>query len=213
MDKNTLYQKLEIPVLPQIQKEVLEYFDANPTLLSNNDGDYFVHVPLEKLPAAKSFLEPRARLDINEVSVYIIPAHSKTKIHIDGLKKDNGKVPEGMCISHQYVLIIPIEHASKSVNLWYSNESVTDEMERIHNYVRKQFPYDFFVSFVKDDVEEPQPIGSTTLDKPAFIKSNIFHRVDNTENEHTRKVLVIRFKELDYYDTLDSVFDYQDLKI
>lgn len=212
MDKNTLYQKLNIPVLPQIQAEVLDYFDKNPHVLEGLEGDFFVHVPLDSLATTKEFLTPRAKLDINECSVYFIPPHHKTKIHIDGLKKDNGKVPEGMLISHQYVLIIPIEHSLESTNLWYSNESITDEMERIHNYQRPQFPYNFFVSFAKDGIEEPEPIGSTTLDKPAFIKSNIFHRVDNSQNDKTRKVLVIRFREYEYYDTLDSVFEWRDLE-
>ena len=49
------------------------------------------------------------------------------------------------------------------------------------------------------------------MDQPAFIKSNIYHRVDNSSNNKTRKVLVIRFREREYYDTLDSVFDWRDL--
>lgn len=211
MDKNALYQKLNIPVLQEIRKEVLEYFNTHGELIhQNSQEDYFVHVPLDALKITKDFLSSRARLEINETSVYFIPAHTRTKIHIDGLKKDNGKVPEGSIIAHQYVLIIPIEALEKSVNYWYDNNDVGDDQERIHNHIREQYPYNFFVSFVKDGIE-PNPIGSATLDKPAFIKSNIYHRVDNSANPETRKVLVIRFKELEYYDTLDSVFNYQDL--
>jgi predicted RNase H-like HicB family nuclease len=209
MDKHTLFQKLNIPELNEIQKETLAYFEENPELENYEaDEDYFVHIPL--LPKIKQFLEARAKLEINETSVYFIPARSKTKIHIDGLKKDNGKVPEGAIISHQYVLIVPIENCTESVNYWYSNSDVADDQENIHNHIRDQYPYSFFVSFVKDGIE-PAPIGSTVMDLPAFIKSNIYHRVDNTNNPNVRKVLVIRFKELEYYDNLDSVFNYTDL--
>jgi hypothetical protein len=210
MDKNTLYQKINILELPQIQDEVLDYFETNPNVLDGLSGDFFVHVPLDSLPVAKSFLLPRAQLEVNEVSVYFIPPNHKTRIHIDGLRKDNGKVPNDMLISHQYVLIIPIENSTDSINYWYSNDSVPDDMENIHYYERAQFPYKFFVSFVKDECE-PEPIGSIVMDQPAFIKSNIYHRVDNSNNSKTRKVLVIRFREREYYDTLDSVFNYKDL--
>lgn len=212
MDKNTLYQKINIPELSQIQHEVLEYFQTNPSVLDGLEGDFFVHVPLDSLPVTKNFLLPRAQLEVNEVSVYFIPPGEKTKIHIDGLKKDNGKVPRDMCIAHQYVLVIPIENSLDSINYWYANESVTDDMEHIHYYERAQFPYKFFVSFVKDG-HEPEPIGSTIMDQPTFIKSNIYHRVDNSSNNKTRKVLVIRFREREYYDTLDSVFDWKDIKL
>tara|TARA_B110000977_G_scaffold46013_1_gene62513 strand:- start:2690 stop:3328 length:639 start_codon:yes stop_codon:yes gene_type:complete len=210
MDKNTLYQQIKIQELPQIQNEVLDYFETNPNVLDGYGDDFFIHVPLDSLPVAKSFLLPRAQLEVNEVSVYFIPPNHKTKIHIDGLRKDNGKVPSDMCIAHQYVLIIPIENSTDSINYWYSNDSVPDDMENIHYYERAQFPYKFFVSFVKDGCE-PEPIGSIVMDQPAFIKSNIYHRVDNSSNNKTRKVLVIRFREREYYDTLDSVFDWRDL--
>lgn len=209
MDKNTLFQKLNIPELSSIQEETLTYFAEHPDLEDlNSSEDYFVHIPL--LPKITKFLSPRAKIEINETSVYFIPANSRTKIHIDGLKKDNGKVPEGAIISHQYVLIIPIENCNESVNYWYSNNDVADDQEEIYNHVREQYPYNFYVSFVKDNLEL-NPIGSTVMDLPAFIKSNIYHRVDNSKNPNTRKVLVIRFKELDYYDNLDSVFEYRDL--
>jgi hypothetical protein len=211
MQNTDLYQKLNVPNLCDIQKEIISFFNTHPDLeRPDSKEDYFIHVPLHELTAVREFLEPRAKLEINETSVYFIPPHTKTKIHIDGLKKDNGKVPEGSIISHQYVLIIPIENSNDSINYWYNNNDVADNQERIHNHIRQQYPYNFYVSFVKDDIEL-DPIGSTVLDKPAFIKSNIYHRVDNTNNSKTRKVLVIRFKELDYYTNLDYVFEYSDL--
>jgi hypothetical protein len=209
MDSETLYQILNIPELNDIQQETLDYFVEHPELEQiDSSEDYFVHIPL--LPVAKKFLLPRAQIEINETSVYFIPPHAITKIHIDGLKKDNGKVPRGSIIAHQYVLIIPIENYKKSINYWYNNNDVADDQEQIYNHVREQYPYNFFVSFVKDGIELDS-VGSLVMDKPAFIKSNIYHRVDNSNNPKTRKVLVIRFREIDYYDSLDSVFDYRDL--
>ena len=82
MDKNTLYQQIKIQELPQIQNEVLDYFETNPNVLDGYGDDFFIHVPLDSLPVAKSFLLPRAQLEVNEVSVYFIPPNHKTKIYI-----------------------------------------------------------------------------------------------------------------------------------
>jgi len=202
------YQKFNIANLPDIQKEVLDFFEENGHLI-RGDTEYFVHVPLDAFSILKQFLESRAKIEINETSVYFIAPHCKSKIHIDGLKKDNGKVPEGMMIAHQWVLILPVRSYENSVSNWYSNDAVSDEDERIHNHVRDQFPYNFYVSFVKDHIAV-NPIETTTLDSPTFIKSNIYHDVHNNGPE-TRKVFIIRFRELEPYESADRVFNYQDL--
>ena len=210
MKSTDLFQKINIPNLKIIQEETIEFFDKNPHLIRHDAiEDYFVHVPFEKFPILKKILESRSKLEINETSVYFVPPHSKSKIHIDGLKKDNGKIPKGMMMAHQYVLIIPIANYDQTINYWYNNEDVKDNDERIHNHIREQFPYNFYVSFVKDNIE-PIPIGSTKIDTATFIKSNIYHRVDN-RSDYTRMAFVIRFKELEYYDSLDRVIEYRDL--
>jgi hypothetical protein len=210
MKSTDLYQKLNIPNFKEIQQEALAFFEKNPNIIrKGSTEDYFIHVPFNEFPLLKKFLESRAKIEINETSINFIPANSKSKIHIDGLKKDNGKVPNGMIIAHQYVLILPILNYEESVNYWYSNEDVSDDDEWIYNHIREQFPYNFFVSFVKEGVPLA-PIGNTTIDKPTFIKSNIYHRVDNLGSK-VRMVFVIRFKEIDYYESLDQVFDYQGL--
>jgi hypothetical protein len=210
MKSTDLFQKLNIPNLDTIQKEALSFFDKNPQLIRHDSNkDYFVHVPFDEFPVLKKFLEDRAKIEINETSVYFIPPHSKSEIHIDGLKKDNGKVPEGMMISHQYVLIIPIANYEKTTSYWYNNEDVKDVDESIRNHIREQFPYNFYVSFVKTGIKL-EPIGSTRIDTATFIKSNIYHQVDN-EGDNTRMAFVIRFRELEYYESLDCVIEYQDL--
>jgi hypothetical protein len=202
------YQKFNIPNFPNMQKEVLDFFKTNGHLL-REDTEYFVHVPFDEFSRLKQFIESRAKIEINETSVYFIAPGTKSKIHIDGLKKDNGKVPEGMMIAHQWVLILPVSGYENSISNWYSNDDVADEDERIHNHVRDQFPYNFYVSFVKDDVEV-SPIETTTLDCPTFIKSNIYHDVHNNGSD-TRMVFIIRFRELASYESADRVFNYQDL--
>jgi hypothetical protein len=210
MKSTDLFQKLNIPNLDIIQKEALDFFDKNPHLIRHESTkDYFVHVPLNEFPILKKFLENRSKLEINETSVYFIPPHSKSEIHIDGLKKDNGKVPEGMMISHQYVLIVPIANYERTTSYWYNNEDVDDSDESIRNHIREQFPYNFYVSFVKNGVKL-EPIGSTQISTATFIKSNIYHQVDN-EGDNTRMAFVIRFKELEYYESLDYVIEYRDL--
>ena len=202
------YQKFNIPNFADIQKEVLDYFEENSHLI-RDDKEYFVHIPLDGFPLLQKFLKNRTKIEINETSVYFIDPHYKSKIPIDGLKKDNGKVPEGMMIAHQWVLILPVCGYENSVSNWYSNDDVSDEDERIHNHVRDQFPYNFYVSFVKDHVKV-NPIETTTLDGPSFIKSNIYHDVHNNGAE-IRMVFIIRFRELEPYESADRVFNYQDL--
>ena len=210
MKSTDLFQKLNIPNLDVIQKEALDFFEKNTHLIRHDSNeDYFVHVPFDEFPTLKKFLENRSKLEINETSVYFVPPHSKSKIHIDGLRKDNGKIPEGMMMAHQYVLIVPIANYNQTTNYWYDNADVTDDDEWIRNHIRKQFPYNFYVSFVKDEVKL-ESIGHTKIDAPTFIKSNIYHQVDNEVND-TRMVFVIRFKELEYYESLDYVIEYRDL--
>lgn len=207
MKSTDLYQKLNISNLKEIQQEALVFFEKHPTLIKKDSTeDYFVHVPFDQFPILKRFLESRTKIEINETSVYFVPARSKSKIHIDGLKKDNGKIPAGMMIAHQYVLIIPIANYEHTINYWYNNDDVKDSDEWICNHVREQFPYNFFVSFVNDGVPLT-PIEGITIDQATFIKSNIYHEVDNSNGNETRMVFVIRFRELDYYDSLDQVFD------
>jgi hypothetical protein len=191
-----------------MQKEVLDFFKTNGHLL-REDTEYFVHVPFDAFTQLKQFIESRAKIEINETSVYFIAPGTKSKIHIDGLKKDNGKVPEGMMIAHQWVLILPVSGYENSISNWYSNNDVADDDERIHNHVRDQFPFNFYVSFVKDNVQV-NPIETTTLDRPTFIKSNIYHDVHNSGLD-TRMVFIIRFRELESYESADRVFNYQDL--
>ena len=92
------YQKFNIPNFPDIQKEVLDFFERNSQLL-RDDTEYFVHVPFDEFPLLKQFVGNRAKIEINETSVYFIAPGVKSKIHIDGLKKDTGKVPEGMMLA------------------------------------------------------------------------------------------------------------------
>ena len=202
------YQKFNIPNFQDMQKEVVGFFENNSHLLLDHN-EYFVHVPFDGFPLLKHFVESRAKIEINETSVYFIAPYCSSKIHIDGLKKDNGKVPEGMMMAHQWVLILPVKGYENSISNWYSNDDVSDEDERIHNHVRDQFPYNFYVSFVKDHINL-KPIETTTLDRPTFIKSNIYHDVHNNGPE-TRIVFIIRFRELEPYESSDCVFNYQDL--
>ncbi len=202
-----LYQKFNIENLEDIQKEVLDFFKNNSHLLiPDSKEEYFVQLDLNDLPILKEFLTFRAISPIVETSSCFLPPGEKLKIHIDGLKKDNGNVPPGQMIANRNVLIIPIENTLETVNYWYRNEDVSDEDERIVNRIRPVAPYNFYVSFCKKELE---PIGSTTIDKAAFIRSDIYHNVHNN-GDKTRLVFIARFYEEQHYK-LDDIFKYRDL--
>lgn len=225
------YQKINIPTLAAIQTETLEYFDKNPDLINHtSDSDYFVHVPLDQFPVLQEFLTARVKTRINETSINFVPPHKSTRRHIDGLRKDEGDVyknktlavvkghpnasdydidPALLPIANQFVLIIPIANVNESINHWYVNTDVADDDEIVHQHTREQYPYQFYISFVKDDVKLT-PVKSTTLDRAAFIKSDVYHNVENRSDEW-RMVFVIRFMEYAHYDQLGQVFDCEDI--
>jgi hypothetical protein len=204
------YQKLNVSILSEIQKEVLDFFEKNPDLIDvNATREYFVQMNFDNFPLLKSFIIPRTITKVVETSVCFLPGNNKLRIHIDGLKKDNGRVPNGVAIANQFVLIIPISNTLESINYWYDNNMVEDKDENIVNRVRPEPPYDFYVSFANDNLDL-KPVENTIIDKMTFIRSNIYHNVENTSND-TRIVFIIRFHEEPNFLELDSVFSFRDL--
>jgi hypothetical protein len=205
-----LFHKLKVSILPQIQTEVLDFFNKNPELIREDvEGEYFVQMNFDNFPLLKSFIVPRTRTEIVETSTCFLSSKHSLRRHIDGLKKDNGKVPEGCLIANQWVLIIPIANTEQSISYWYDSTEVKDEDEQIVNRVRPEYPYNFYVSFVKDDIKL-EPIGSTIIDAMTFIKSDTYHTVEN-HGPNTRLFFIIRFREDDVWETPSNIFQYEDL--
>ena len=205
-----LYQKLNVPNLRDIQKEVSEYIVKNSIERPDEKDEYFVQMDYSKFPNLHNFVFSRAQCEVYETSSCFIPGNTGLKIHIDGLKKDNGKVPSDRMIANQWVMIIPISNTLDSSNYWFKNEDVADDKEIIVNRIRPVFPYDFYVSFA-DPSLKLEPIGSTVIDKVTFIKSDIYHTcVNNSPN--TRTVLTVRLKEeKKIYETPEELFKFDDL--
>jgi len=205
-----LYQKLNVPNLKDIQEEVLTYIVENNVVQSDAEKEYFVQMDYSKFPKLYEFVFSRTLTTVVETSSCFLPGNKKLLRHIDGLKKDNGKIPAGAMLANQWVMIIPIANTEETINYWFKNEDVTDEDEIVVNRIRPEPPYDFYVSFVKPEVEL-EPIGSTVIDKVTFIKSDIYHTVINNSND-TRMVFIVRFKEAKkQYDNPEEIFNYQDL--
>lgn len=205
-----LYQKLNVSILPQIQNEVLDFFELHPELLqSDATHEYFVQMDFDKFPILKNFIVPRVLTEIVETSTCFLPGNTNLKLHIDGLRTNNENVPTNRLRANQWVMVIPIANTENTINYWYKNEDVRDEDERIVNRVRPEPPYNFYISFVKDDVKI-DPIGSTTLTDITLIKSDIYHNVEN-KSDKTRLVFIIRFREDGIYETPAHVFNYKDL--
>lgn len=205
-----LYQKLNVPNLKDIQEEVLAYIMANNVVRPEAEEEYFIQMDYSKFPNLYKFVFSRTLTEVVETSSCFLPGNTRLKTHIDGLKKNNGKVPEDSMLANQWVMIIPIANTEETINYWFKNEDVSDEDERIVNRVRPEPPYDFYVSFAKNQLDL-NPIGSTVIDKITFIKSNIYHTVVNNSHD-TRMVFIVRFKESKkWYDNPEEMFDYRDL--
>ena len=231
MDSKTLYQKLNVPNFKEIQTEAIEYLKNHPSTIKEGIiTDTFSHIPLDDFPILKSFIIPRIKTKVQETSFAIVPPNFETGKHIDGLKKDEGRKlynqvrevvinhPEfpslnldvtALPIANQFVMIIPILNYQDTTSYWYNNDDVADSDEVIQRFARKEYPYNWFLSFVKPEVVV-KPIESTQIDCVTFIRSNLFHNVINRGSKQ-RIAFVIRFFEYQHYDSLDGVFEYRDL--
>ena len=205
-----LYQKLNVPNLKEMQDEVLAYITEHAVVRSDADDEYFVQMNFTNFPKIYDFVFSRSLTGVVETSSCFLPGNKRLMTHIDGLKKNNGKVPADSMLANQWVMIIPIANTENTISYWFKNEDVADEDEIIVNRVRPEPPYNFYVSFAKPELDL-QPIGSTVIDKVTFIKSDIYHTVVNNSPD-TRMVFIVRFKEAKkHYDNPEEIFNYQDL--
>lgn len=227
-----LYQKLKLENLELIQQEVLNYHKKNPPVLEAN-REVFLKISPDNLPITYSTLKKRTRTEITEMSTCFVPAGISTGAHIDGIQKKTDISEERMqrwisyvkeknittrnstddhFFCNQWSLVIPIEHCADSVNCWYYNEDVTHDNQWISHNVRKEWPYEYDVSFITNPYKL-RTQDTTTLDYPTIIKSNVYHNVDNTKNKNIRLVLVVRFIEDKDYMDVEDYFNCEDIKI
>jgi hypothetical protein len=229
MKDTDFFLKLNVPNFSEMQKEVLDYLKKHPDLIIENGGEQHIHVTLDQFPIISSVFSPRTKTKINEISIGVVPPKHSTPIHIDGLREEPGyairnqveKIVrdrsdrsyddinwEELPFSNQYVLIIPISNYEKSMNYWY-NVTNTKDKEIFHYYEREQFPYKWWLNFYTDP-ETAIPIEKVLIDKPTFIKSDIYHNIKNNGTSN-RLALIIRIFEYKKYSSLDQVFDYTGL--
>jgi len=229
MKDTDFFLKLNVPNFSEMQKEVLDYLKKYPNLIIENDGEQHAHVPLDQFPIVCSVFAPRTKTKINEISIGVVPPKHSTTIHIDGLREDTSHFYrnqikktvqdhpdrsyddidwEEFPFSNQFVLIIPISNYEESINYWYNVTNTTDN-EITHYYERKQFPYKWWLNFYTDP-DTAIPIEKVIIDRPTFIRSDIYHNVTNNGTGN-RLALIIRIFEYRRYSSLDQVFDYTGL--
>lgn len=228
-----LYQKINLENVEKIQQEVLEYYEKNPPALEEN-REVFLKITQDNLPITCKILKTRAVTEITEISACFVPAGMSTGAHIDGIRKKEDISKERMqrwlkyvgektnlstrnttddhFFCNQWSFVIPIKDCDSSVNCWYYNEDVTEDNQWISRNVRKEWPYEYDVSFITDPTKLKKQC-TTVLDYPTIIKSNIYHNVDNTKNKNTRIVLVVRFIEWKDYMEVDDYFNCKDIKL
>jgi hypothetical protein len=230
MKDTDFFLKLNIPNFPEMQKEILDYLKKYPDLIPTDvSAETFVHIPLSEFPIAYSVFSPRAKNKVYETSICVVPPNFSTTIHVDGLSDDSDyfyrdqmskivldhpdtsfhdidwkKIP----VASQFVLIIPISNYENSMNYWYDVTNKKDK-EIIHYNERPQFPYKWWLNFYTDP-DTAIPIEQVLIDKPTFIKSNIYHNIKNYGTVN-RLVLIVRIFEYEPYSSLDQVFDYTGL--
>jgi hypothetical protein len=241
MKHTDFFLKLNVPNLPEMQKEVLDYLKKYPEcdLSGTLDRETWVPIPIENFPIINSFVTSRAKHKVYETALRTVPPNFSTDIHVDGLREDpdhfySSQIQEAVLAhpdtsfhdidrrkmppSSQYVLIIPIINYEHSKNCWYERSNDLGK-EVTHYYERKEFPYKFWINFYTEensigrigaDANPAVPIEKILIDKPTFIKSDIYHNVRNYGTA-TRIALTIRIFEYEIYPSLDQMFDYTGL--
>jgi hypothetical protein len=231
MKDTDFFLKLNIPNLPEMQKEVLDYLKKHPEhdLSGTLDSETWTRLPNDRFPITHSFVSARSKNRIYETAIRTVPPNFSTDIHVDGVKEDPNHLYtnqikkavseqpdrsfddidwETYPPNSQYVLIIPISNYENSINYWY-NASDKAGKEITHYYEREEFPYKFWINFYTE-ADTSVPIEEVLIDKPTFIKSDIYHNVKNYGTA-TRIVLTMRILEYKKYSSLDQFFDYTGL--
>jgi hypothetical protein len=210
-------------------------YDRSETL----DSETWTQISLDQFPTIYSFFSTRSKNKIYETALRTVPPNFSTDIHVDGLREDpdhfyTNQIEKAVrdqpdrsfddidwkkwTPRSQYVLILPIINYENSMNYWY-NASDTLGKEITHYYERNEFPYKFWINFyTKEDsvgrqgteTNTSSPIEKVLIDKPTFIKSDIYHNVKNYGTS-TRIVLTMRIFEYEKYSSLDQIFDYTGL--
>lgn len=203
------YLKLNIDCLIEIQNEILDYFVRNPDkyVPIDADSEHVVRPSLNEFPILSNFILPRVKTKITDFAISFLPGNSKMPIHIDGSKKP--MTDSTMPHTTQYVLIIPISDCNDTINYWYDNEDVTDEMETITLVDIPIPPYQFHRSSI-DFGKEPEASETVCIDSPVVINATVFH---TAINYGTKPRLTIRFRiqEERWYEHYNEVFECMDL--
>lgn len=231
MKDTDFFLKLNIPNLPVMQKEVLDYLKNHSEyeFLEDVTQERFAQVSLSNFPTICSFFSPRAKNIIYETALRTVPPNFSSTIHSDGVIEDPDhfyrnqlektvlehpdkswhslnweKIPS----ANQFVLVIPISNYENSMNYWYdASDKVGKEVT--HYYERNEFPYKFWLNFYTE-ADNSIPIEEVLIDRPTFIKADMYHNVKNYGTA-TRLVLTMRIFEYEKYSSLDQVFDYTGL--
>jgi hypothetical protein len=231
MKDTDFFLKLNVPNLPEMQKEVLDYLKKHPEhdLSGTLDSETWTRLPNERFPIIYSFVSDRSKNKIYEIAIRTVPPNFSTDIHVDGVREDpdhfyTNQIKKSVLDQQdrsfddinwekyppnsQYVLIIPISNYENTINYWYdASDKVGKEIT--HYYEREEFPYKFWINFYTE-AEASIPIEKVLIDKPTFIKSDIYHNVKNYGTA-TRIVLTVRILEYEKYSSLDQFFDYTGL--
>ena len=210
-------------------------YDLSGTL----NTETWSQIPLDRFPTIYSFVSARAKHKIYETTLRTVPPNFSTDIHVDGLREDpvrfhTNQIEKAVrdqpdrsfddidwkkwVPNSQYVLIIPISNYENSINYWYNSpDNVSKEIT--HFYERPEFPYKFWINHYTeaDSIGRPLqeasnyiPIENVLIDKPTFIKSDMYHNVKNYGTA-TRLVLTMRIFEYEKYSSLDQIFDHTGL--
>lgn len=134
------------------------------------------------------WIKAGTRFEIEHIQVFCILKDSCGMIHVDG-------------IDRKCALNIPLRDCHLGVMEWYPNSGLTAKVYRGPNTIS---------TVAKEELAlypgrwPHHGESSTVVNRPAVVRTNVWHRVDNRGNPQHRYMLSLRFKSNPTFEELVS---------
>lgn len=126
---------------------------------------------------------------VQHVQVFAVMPHSIGMIHKDGHDR-------------KCALNVPLPGADKGIMEWYTTQMfdthVFSSSETISRVTREE------VAIYPEKWKDPGDIR-TVIERPTLVNTDVWHRIDNSDNPDCRYVLSLRFKDNPTFNYVDSL--------
>ena len=121
--------------------------------------------------------------DIFKQEIFIIQIFAAEPNSVGYIHKDG--------VDRQSAFNIPLENCEAGTMDWFSEDQLTT-LQIVNDYTS--------IRITNEQVEQgksfdPRPLYSATVNVPCLVNTNVWHRVDNRNNDKFRWMISLRFKD------------------